>query len=160
MRIATTVLVLCGRRRPARPAASSGRSPPRRTYAGHLPTVVANFLSFFTIQSNLAAAIVLAIAAIWTWGRGRNADVEPRGLAVALVCVSTYMIVTGIVYNTLLRGVALDQGVTVPWSNEVLHVVVPVILLLDVLFAPRRRAVSWARSGSSSSTRSPGRCTR
>ena len=66
-------------------------------YAGHLPTVIANFLSFFTIQSNLAAAVVLAIAAFWAWGRGRDADVEPRGLAIALVCVSTYMIVTGIV---------------------------------------------------------------
>ena len=143
VRIATTALVLSA------VAAQLSRSIQRALtaeteYAGHLPTVVANFLSFFTIQSNLAAAVVLAIAAIWTWGTGRDADVEPRGLAVALVCVSTYMIVTGIVYNTLLRSVALDQGVTVPWSNEVLHVVVPVILLLDVVFAPRRRAVSWA----------------
>ncbi|BDV29403.1 hypothetical protein Microterr_00630 [Microbacterium terricola] len=116
-------------------------------HAGHLPTVITNFLSYFTIQSNIAAAVVLAIAAFWAWGRGRDADAEPHGLAIALVCVSTYMIVTGIVYNTLLRGVALDQGVTVPWSNEVLHVVVPVILLIDVLVAPRRRAVRWSAVG-------------
>ncbi len=54
------------------------------------------------------------------------------------------MIVTGIVYNTLLRNVELPQGVTVPWSNEVLHVVIPLFLLADVLLAPRRRALGWS----------------
>lgn len=110
----------------------------------HLPTVAANFLSFFTILSNLLAAIVLIIAAVWALRHRRDDRPEPNGLAVALACASTYMIVTGIVYNTLLRGVELPQGVTVPWSNEVLHVVFPLFLLLDVLFAPRRRALSWS----------------
>lgn len=108
----------------------------------HLPTVAANFLSFFTILSNLLAAIVLIIAAVWAL-RHRGDGPEPTWLAVLLVCVSTYMIVTGIVYNTLLRGVELPQGVTVPWSNEVLHVVFPLFLLIDVLVAPRRRVLGW-----------------
>lgn len=112
-------------------------------HGSHVPTVVANFLSFFTIQSNLAAAIVLLVAGLWGWRRGKDAAAEPAGLAVALACASTCMIVTGIVYNTLLRGVELPQGTTVPWSNEVLHVVVPVFLLLDVLVAPKRRALPW-----------------
>lgn len=110
----------------------------------HLPTVAANFLSFFTILSNLLAAIVLIIAAIWALRHRRDTGVEPTWLAVILACVSTYMIVTGIVYNTLLRGVELPQGVTVPWSNEVLHVVFPLLLLIDLLFAPRRRALRWS----------------
>ncbi|MBT2495880.1 Pr6Pr family membrane protein [Microbacterium sp. ISL-59] len=113
-------------------------------WGGHLPTVAANFLSFFTIESNILAAIVLLIAAIWALRHRRTTDAEPRWLAVLLVCVSTYMIVTGIVYNTLLRNVELPQGVTVPWSNEVLHVVIPLVLLIDVLFAPRRRALGWS----------------
>lgn len=110
----------------------------------HLPTVAANFLSFFTILSNLLAAIVLIIAAIWALRHRRDSETEPNWLAVLLACASTYMIVTGIVYNTLLRGVALPQGVTVPWSNEVLHVVIPLFLLVDLLFAPRRRALRWS----------------
>jgi hypothetical protein len=113
-------------------------------WGSHIPTVAANFLSFFTIESNLLAAIVLAIAAIWALRHRDSTDPEPRWLAILLVCASTYMIVTGIVYNTLLRGVPLPQGVTVPWSNEVLHVVIPLLLLLDVLFAPRRRALGWS----------------
>jgi uncharacterized membrane protein SirB2 len=113
-------------------------------WGGHLPTVAANFLSFFTIESNILAAIVLLVAAIWALRHRRTTDAEPRWLAVLLVCVSTYMIVTGIVYNTLLRNVELPQGVTVPWSNEVLHVVIPLFLLADVLLAPRRRALGWS----------------
>ena len=31
-----------------------------------------------------------------------------------------------------------------PWSNEVLHVVIPLFLLADLLFAPRRRALGWS----------------
>src|SRR5690606_29162375 len=108
-------------------------------WGSHLPTVAANFFSFFTILSNVGAAVMLAVAVVWAWTRGRGAAREPRWLAIALACVATYMIVTGIVYNLLLRGVELPQGTTLGWSNEVLHVVVPLFLLVDVLFAPQRR---------------------
>ncbi|MCS3844953.1 Pr6Pr family membrane protein [Microbacterium sp. AK031] len=113
-------------------------------WGGHLPTVAVNFLSFFTIESNLIAAVVLVIGASWAWTSARGAEREPRWFAVLLVCASTYMIVTGIVYNLLLRNVELPQGVTVLWANEVLHVVFPLFLLADVLFAPKRRALPWS----------------
>lgn len=113
-------------------------------YASHVPTVVANFLSYFTIQSNLFTAILLVIAAVWAWTKGKDAETEPRWLAILLACVTTYMIVTGIVYNTLLRGYPLDQGVTVWWSNEVLHVVIPLFMLIDLFAAPKRRALAWS----------------
>ncbi|MEU4014109.1 Pr6Pr family membrane protein [Microbacterium sp. NPDC028030] len=112
-------------------------------WGGHLPTVVANFFSFFTILSNVAAAVALAVGAIWALTH-RGTTAEPRWLALLLVCASTYMIVTGIVYNTLLRGIELPQGSTVGWSNEVLHVVIPLVMLADLLFAPRRRALGWS----------------
>jgi hypothetical protein len=113
-------------------------------WGSHLPTVWWNFLSFFTIDSNIIAAVAFVLGAVWAVRHRGDDDPEPRWLATLLVCASTYMIVTGIVYNTLLRGIELPQGVTVPWSNEVLHVVFPLILLLDVLFAPRRRALPWS----------------
>lgn len=107
-------------------------------------TTIANFFSFFTILSNAAAAVVLAWIALWYLFKGRRADAEPHGLAVALACVSTYMIITGIVYNTLLRGIELPQGsAPIPWSNEVLHLIGPIFLLLDVFLGPLRRALPW-----------------
>ncbi|WP_061016243.1 Pr6Pr family membrane protein [Microbacterium sp. CCH5-D1] len=116
-------------------------------WGAHLPTVVANFFSFFTILSNVLAAVVLAIGGIWALANRKTTSAEPRWLAVLLVCASTYMIVTGVVYNTLLRGIELPQGSTVLWSNEVLHVVIPLIMLVDLLFAPRRRALGWSAVG-------------
>jgi len=112
-------------------------------HGSHLLTVTVNFFSFFTILSNLGAAVMLAVAAIWAWTRGRDATQEPRWLAVLLACVATYMITTGLVFNILLRGYELPQGATVPWSNEVLHVGIPLFLLIDVLVAPLRRRMSW-----------------
>ncbi|HEX5859846.1 MAG TPA: Pr6Pr family membrane protein [Microbacterium sp.] len=113
-------------------------------HGSHVPTVIANFLSFFTIQSNVLAVVTLAIGAIWAWTRGRDHDTDPRWFAILLACTTTYMLVTGLVYNTLLRGVQLPQGTTVPWSNEVLHVVIPLVLLIDLLFAPKRRVLPWS----------------
>jgi hypothetical protein len=98
-----------------------------------------NFFSFFTVLSNVSSVAVLAIAGV----RGLvKRQPEPYRLSVAIACVSTYMVVTGIVYNLLLRGVALPQGTTVPWSNEVLHVVGPVFLLVD-LFVKLAMRLPW-----------------
>ena len=116
-------------------------------WGGHIPTVVSNFFSFFTIESNVIAAVALAVGGVWALRSRGAGDAEPRWLAVLLLCASTYMIVTGLVYNVLLRGIELPQGSTVPWSNEVLHVVIPLVMLADVLFAPHRRRLGWGAVG-------------
>jgi hypothetical protein len=110
----------------------------------NVTTTIGNFFSFFTILTNAATAIILLSAVIWFVTRGPRADAEPLTIAVALACVSTYMIITGIVYNALLRGIALTpDALPVPWSNEVLHLVGPLFLLADVFVGPRRRALPW-----------------
>jgi hypothetical protein len=111
-------------------------------------TITANFFSFFTIDSNVLAAVALAWAAVWSWTGGRDAGAtrsdrpEPRALALTLASATTYMIVTGIVYNTLLRGIALPIE-AVPWTNEALHVIGPLFLVADLFLAPRRRCLGW-----------------
>lgn len=125
--------------------ASVGKALSNETdYGGHVPTVVANFFSFFTIQANVIAAVTLVIGAVWALTTGRKEAEEPRWFAVLLACASTYMIITGIVYNLLLRGVELPQGSEpIWWSNETLHVVIPLVMLLDLFVAPKRRALPW-----------------
>jgi hypothetical protein len=109
-------------------------------------TKVVNFFSFFTIQSNLVGAVTLAIGAVILL-RGGRAGVDPQWFAVLRACATTYLVTTGIVYNLLLRGIELPQGTTVAWTNEVLHVAAPILLLLDWLFAPGRRRLSFATVG-------------
>lgn len=111
-------------------------------WAGHVPTVVANFFSYFTILSNLIAVATLIIAAVWMLRTRPSTQAEPAWLATLLVCASTYMIVTGIVYNALLRHISI-AGISDVWTNETLHVVIPLAMLADVLFAPRRRSMPW-----------------
>lgn len=107
-------------------------------------TTVANFFSFFTVLSNAASAVVLVWAAVWFFARGRHAEAEPPVLAVALASVTTYMIITGIFYNALLRDIELPQGsAPIPWSNEILHLIGPLFLLIDLFVGPLRRSLSW-----------------
>ncbi|MFK5582432.1 Pr6Pr family membrane protein [Serinicoccus sp. LYQ131] len=113
-----------------------------------MATTVVNFFSFFTILSNVASVVVLAWAGAWLWRTREAAEArEPRTMALALASVTAYMLVTGVVYNTLLRGIELPQGTTVLWANEVLHVVGPLVLLLDLLLAPGRRGMRWSAVG-------------
>lgn len=105
------------------------------------PTVqLVNFFSFFTIESNLIAAAALLIGAIRML-LGRPED--SRWFAVLRASATAYMVTTGVVYNLLLRGIELPQGTTLPWSNEVLHVVAPLLMLADWLFAPGRIRLAW-----------------
>lgn len=101
--------------------------------------VVINYLSYFTIDSNSLTVMILVATAI-RFARGEVS--ETSRLSVTRAAITTYMVITGVVYNVLLRA-SLPQGATVAWSNEILHVLGPVYLLLDWLLAPGRHALRW-----------------
>ena len=103
---------------------------------------IVNFFSFFTIQSNIVAAVVLLLGSYFLVSRR---DSDPQWFQTLRAAAVTYMVVTGIVYNLLLRGIELPQGATLGWSNEVLHAVAPAYLLLDWLFSPGREPLGAAR---------------
>lgn len=98
-----------------------------------------NFFSFFTIQSNAVAAVVCLVGAVLLWAR----PADPAWFRVCFAAAVTYMATTGIVYNVLLRDVSLDQEATLDWSNEILHVVGPIYLVLAWLVAPGRGRMTW-----------------
>ena len=108
---------------------------------GEVGVMLVNFFSFFTIESNVLAVISLVIGAVVV-AAGRS---ETAAFTVFRLVAVTYMTVTLIVYNLLLRGIELPQGQTVPWSNEILHVVGPLLIIADWLFAPGRHRLEWNR---------------
>lgn len=114
---------------------------------GDVATVFANFFSFFTILSNVIAVAALTWAGAASFiAPGRERTSTP--LSVVLACATTYMLITGIVYNALLRFIPLPVGgEPVPWSNEVLHLIGPLFLLLDLAIGTTRRALRWRAVG-------------
>lgn len=101
-----------------------------------------NFFSFFTIESNVLTIAMFLIGAILLI---RSAGTDPLWFGVGRAAVTAYMATTGIVYNTLLRGVEVSEGATLGWSNEIVHVIGPILVVLDWLFAPGRRSLDWNR---------------
>lgn len=97
-----------------------------------------NFFSFFTIQSNVLAAVALAAAAV----------VPPAGRGVlfdALRSAATlYIAITGVVFALLLSGLQEELQTTIPWVDAIVHQLVPVALVLDWLIDPPRHRLGWA----------------
>ncbi|WP_085475200.1 Pr6Pr family membrane protein [Rathayibacter oskolensis] len=104
--------------------------------ASRTPLVPVNFFGFFTIQGNILLAVTLLITAL----AGRRA-----GPVLALVrgATTSYIVVVGLVYNTLLVGLA--GGVALPWANTVMHLLFPVYGLLDWLLVADRPPLPWRR---------------
>ena len=98
-----------------------------------------NFFGFFTMQSNIFAAAVFAVAAV----AGLSSRPRSRGLEIARGCAVTYMVIVGLVYNLLLAG--LPGGVDLPWANGILHVVIPIYATLDWLLLGDRGPLPWNR---------------
>jgi len=105
-----------------------------------------NFFSFFTIQSNIIAAVVLLVGA-----SGASFVVRPtftwdlvRGAA------AIYMALTFIVYGLLLSDISEELQTVIPWINNVVHRIVPIVMVIDFLIRPLlhritfRQALAWA----------------
>lgn len=91
---------------------------------------VANFLSFFTILSNIGAVVVMVMLA------ARPGRVDEARFSVLRGAVTVYMSVTGLVYAVLLAPTGIDVGLTEPWVNWSLHVVGPLALAADWVIHP------------------------
>lgn len=107
--------------------------------ASRVPINPLNFFGYVTIQSNLFAAAVFIISAIGGF-RGRRPS---KALQLARGCATTYLILVGIVYNTLLAGVA--DGVELEWANTVPHIVTPIYVTIDRVLFGDHRPLPWKR---------------
>jgi len=97
-----------------------------------------NFFSYFTIQSNILAALVLLVAGLaGLFGRQGSQLALLRGAA------TFYMTTTGIVYALLLSGLEVSLQTTIPWVNTVLHYIMPMAVLADWLVNRPARKVTF-----------------
>lgn len=87
-----------------------------------------NFFSYFTIQSNFFAAAILLMTA-YLLANNKKRDHEQEMLRGA---ATLYMVTTGIIYGLLLSKAKVQ--ITLPWVNDVLHRLFPLVLLFDWLY--------------------------
>ena len=92
--------------------------------------VVQNFLSYFTIQSNLIAVAVFVTGVAWWRTSPTPAWELVRGASVL------HMTITFVVFAILLSGTDVDTAI--PWVDTVLHRVMPLAVIADWLIDPPR----------------------
>ncbi len=97
--------------------------------------VPGNFFSFFTIESNIIAAVIFLVSAFFIFAGKKSTKLDFfRGAA------TFYMVVTGIVFSVLLSGIEGVDLTAVPWDNVVLHYMIPIAIALDwITDTPSRR---------------------
>lgn len=97
-----------------------------------------NFLSYFTILSNLFAAVMFTAPAAF--------PTSPIGLHFAKPAIRTavtlYMCVTAAIYVAILQGLWDPQGLQ--WvADTTLHYVTPALVLMDWLLFTPKRTLRW-----------------
>lgn len=87
---------------------------------------VANFFSFFTVQSNILAGgllVVLAYSAL--------VNCRPKHIDFWHGAITSYMVVVGVIYALLLSGSEAALQTPVWWVNLTLHYIMPIVMLAD-----------------------------
>lgn len=103
---------------------------------------VANFFSFFTIESNLFAAGLLLYLGL----RGSDAGVNQGRLDLIRGAATLYMGTTGVVYGLLLSGYTAELDTAVIWVNNVVHRIMPVVMVVDWIIDPPRTVLTLRRA--------------
>lgn len=102
----------------------------------HTDLGIVSFFSYFTVLSNVGAAVVLAALAV------RPDLSSDRRIAPVRGAITLYMSITFLVYNLLLAPASADVGLTARWVDLVVHVVGPLVVALDWVVDPPRRWLS------------------
>ncbi|WP_136709233.1 Pr6Pr family membrane protein [Agromyces sp. H66] len=86
-----------------------------------------NFFSYFTVQSAFAAVATLLLAGAFAL----LAPSDPPWLGILRTSVTVYVLVSGIVFGLIVAQASTrDYRVDVPWSDTLLHFVVPALAVL------------------------------
>lgn len=109
-----------------------------RSSATHPTFDPVNFFSYFTIQSNIITAVVFLTGA-WVLLAGKQQEVW---LDLARGATVVYMGTTGVIYAVFLHDLTTQNAFNVPWSNRILHQLMPVLVILDWVVVPPQQAIS------------------
>jgi hypothetical protein len=99
-----------------------------------------NFFSYFTVHSALAAVVVFVLASVVSFRH----QVDPAWLDQLRILVTTYLIVSGTVFFTIvIQSSSHDYVIDVPWSSQLLHFWIPLLALIDWLADSGKARLGW-----------------
>lgn len=94
-----------------------------------------NFFGYFTIQSNIIGGVAFLASAAFILSR----KAQPQWVVYLRALATVLLAIVGLVYNTLLAGLDLEGSFNLQWSNDILHVWIPLYAVLDwILFGDRK----------------------
>ncbi|WP_025141403.1 Pr6Pr family membrane protein [Pedobacter jeongneungensis] len=112
--------------------------------AGNYLETTKIFLSYFTVTTNIIVAFCFSCLSFLKWNETENLFAKSS----TLTAITVYIVVVGLIYNIMLRGIVSPVG----WAraaDELLHVVNPLIFLLFWIFFVKKstlqykQALSW-----------------
>lgn len=101
---------------------------------------IVNFFSFFTIQSNVIAIVVLLLGGVLAWQ-----NISDDKIAWLRGAAALYMTMTGIIFAALLSDLDPSLQLTLPWVNVVLHYLMPFVLFMDWFLLPPGKRIGFGR---------------
>jgi len=105
---------------------------------------IANFFSYFTVQSAIASIFVFVTAAVVAFRQ----PTDPAWLDMVRAMVTTYILVSGVVYGIIVwMSSGVNYSIEVPWSSQLLHFVIPVCALIDWIVDPFKARLPWRYLG-------------
>lgn len=106
-----------------------------------LTAALIQFFSFFTIQSNILAGLSLLALLLKPQSRLNSFFSKEYVFTGVLL----YIIIVGLVYNTILRGIWQPTGLA-KLADELLHVINPLLFIACWLLFGRKRPLKWAQA--------------
>src|SRR5680860_136156 len=106
---------------------------------------IANFFTYFTVLSAMIAVLVLLAAGVTALRHPH----DPAWLDMSRAMVTTYLLVSGIVYAIIvMQAAGANYSIAVPWSSQILHFWIPTLALIDWVVDPFKTRVPWRHLGS------------
>jgi len=108
---------------------------------GNYIATIKLFISFFTVTTNILVAICFTV--LWLFPNSNIGRFFSKSTTITAVTV--YIMVVGLIYNFLLRGLVLQSG----WAkvaDELLHVVTPFLVLIFWMFYANKSGLKYSNA--------------
>lgn len=103
-----------------------------------VPELIVRYFSYFTILTNLFVAVCCTSLLFASGSRWTIFFSNPK----TLTAITVYIVMVGIVYNTILRFLWKPTGLQ-QLADELLHAVIPLLFLLFWIFYSIKAGLKW-----------------